>query len=166
MLSIEGTHKNDKIVVSLAGEDLSQLAVKINKSTTLFNAAEVTSLVINAGNGNDRVIVADNVLIPAQIFGGKGNDWLTGGGASDVIYRRASRPYRRVDVAGTLHNAFSDMVLWGGPLAGRPMFGTLPGDQAVTITRQIVREYFDQELLGRESRLLSGSTTIPGVRVH
>jgi Ca2+-binding RTX toxin-like protein len=86
VLSIEGTHKNDKIVVSLAGEDLSQLAVKINKSTTLFNAAEVTSLVINAGNGNDRVIVADNVLIPAQIFGGKGNDWLTGGGESDVIY--------------------------------------------------------------------------------
>jgi hypothetical protein len=87
-------------------------------------------------------------------------------GASDVIYRRASRPYRRVDVAGTLHNAFSDMVLWGGPLAGRPMFGTLPGDQAVTITRQIVREYFDQELLGRQSQLLSGSTSIPGVRVH
>jgi Ca2+-binding RTX toxin-like protein len=86
VLSIEGTHKNDKIVVSLAGEDLTQLSVKINKSTTLFSAADVTSLVINAGNGNDRVVVAESVLIPAQIFGGKGNDWLTGGGAIDVIY--------------------------------------------------------------------------------
>jgi Ca2+-binding RTX toxin-like protein len=86
VLSIEGTHKNDKIVVSLAGEDLTQLCVKINKSTTLFSAADVNSLVINAGNGNDRVIVAQNVLIPAQIFGGKGNDWLTGGGGNDVIY--------------------------------------------------------------------------------
>jgi len=87
-------------------------------------------------------------------------------GASDVIYRRAATPYYRVDVADTLHLDFSDMVLWGGPLAGRPIFGKLPGLQAVAITRQIVREYFDQELLGKRSPLLSGRTTIDGVRVH
>jgi predicted dienelactone hydrolase len=87
-------------------------------------------------------------------------------GASDVIYRRAARPYYRVDVADTLHNDFSDMVLWGGPLAGRPIFGKLPAPQAVAVTRQIVREYFDQELKGRRSPLLSGRVTIEGVRVH
>jgi pimeloyl-ACP methyl ester carboxylesterase len=87
-------------------------------------------------------------------------------GASDVIYRRAARPYYRVDVADTLHNDFSDMVLWGGPLAGRPIFGKLPAPQAVAVTRQIVREYFDQELKGRPSPLLSGRVTIGGVRVH
>jgi hypothetical protein len=87
-------------------------------------------------------------------------------GASDVIYRRAAKPYRRVDVDGTLHNDFSDMVLWGGPLAGRPIFGTLPADRAVAVTRQIVREYFDQELRGQRSALLSGRSTIPGVRIH
>jgi predicted dienelactone hydrolase len=87
-------------------------------------------------------------------------------GASDVIYRRAAKPYYRVDVADTLHNDFSDMVLWGGPLAGRPIFGKLPAPQAVAVTRQIVREYFDQELKGRRSPLLSGRVTIDGVRVH
>jgi dienelactone hydrolase len=86
-------------------------------------------------------------------------------GASDVVYRRAAKPYIRVDVADTLHNDFSDMVLWGGPLAGRPIFGKLPAERAVAITRQIVREYFDQQLRGRQSALLSGRTNVPGVRV-
>lgn len=87
-------------------------------------------------------------------------------GASDVVYRRAARPYVRVDVAETLHNDFSDMVLWGGPLAGRPMFGKLPPAEAVGITRQIVREYFDEQLRGRRSALLSGRTQVPGVLVR
>ena len=39
-------------------------------------------------------------------------------GASDVIYSRSAKPYVRVDVDETLHNDFSDMVLWGGPLGG------------------------------------------------
>ena len=34
------------------------------------------------------------------------------------------------------------------------------------VTRQIVREYFDQELLGARSPLLSGRAPVPGVRVH
>jgi predicted dienelactone hydrolase len=87
-------------------------------------------------------------------------------GASDIIYRRAAKPYYRVDVADTLHNDFSDMVMWGGPLAGRPIFGKRPARQSVAVTRQIVREYFDQELRGRRSPLLSGRTKAEGVRVH
>lgn len=86
-------------------------------------------------------------------------------GASDVIYRRAAKPYIRVDVADTLHNDFSDMVLWGGPLAGRPIFGKRPGSDTIAVTRQIVREFFDQELRDRPSSLLAGKATLPGVRV-
>ena len=78
-------------------------------------------------------------------------------GASDVIYARSAKPYVRVDVDETLHNDFSDMVLWGGPLAGRPIFGPMTALHAIAVTRQIVREYFDQELLGRRSPLLSGA---------
>ena len=86
-------------------------------------------------------------------------------GASDVIYRRAARPYLRIDVADTLHLDFSDMILWGGPLAAR-MFGKVPGERAVAVTRQIVREYFDEQLRGRRSGLLSGREPLDGVRVH
>jgi dienelactone hydrolase len=87
-------------------------------------------------------------------------------GASDVIYKRAAEPYLRVDVAETLHLDFSDMVLWGGPFAGRPIFGKLAPARAVAVTRQIVREFFDQELKGRRSPLLSGRVKVEGVRVQ
>jgi hypothetical protein len=87
-------------------------------------------------------------------------------GASDVIYSRSARPYVRVDVDATLHNDFSDMVLWGGPWSVRPFFGAMTPLQAIAVTRQIVREYFDQELLGRRSPLLSGTAPVPGIRVH
>ena len=83
-------------------------------------------------------------------------------GASDVIYARSAKPYVRVDVDETLHNDFSDMVLWGGPLAGRPIFGPMTALHAIAVTRQIVREYFDQELLGRRSPLLSGAAQSTG----
>lgn len=86
-------------------------------------------------------------------------------GASDAIYRKASK-YIRVDVTETLHLDFSDMILWGGPLAGRPIFGTIAPTRAVEITRTIVREFFDQELMGRASALLTKKATMEGVKVY
>jgi predicted dienelactone hydrolase len=85
-------------------------------------------------------------------------------GASDAIYRRAAPRYYRVDVQNTLHLDFSDMVLWGGPLRSGAL-GTLAPARAAEITRTIVREYFDQELLGQPSPLLSGKATLPEVAV-
>jgi predicted dienelactone hydrolase len=86
-------------------------------------------------------------------------------GASDAIYRRAARPYYRVDVRDTLHLDFSDLPFWKGPLAERGAFGTLGGDRATAVTRTIVREYFDQELLGRRSPLLSRRSSLPEATV-
>jgi predicted dienelactone hydrolase len=87
-------------------------------------------------------------------------------GASDIIYASAAKPYISVAVAGTLHLDFSDMILWGGPLKGRPFFGSIAPTRAVEATRQIVREYFDQTLRGRPSPLLTGKTTAPDVEVR
>ena len=87
-------------------------------------------------------------------------------GASDAIYRRAASRYYRCDVRDTLHLDFSDMALWGGPLRKSGALGTLPPARAVEITRSIVRQYFDQELLGRRSALLSGTAALPEVAVR
>jgi len=87
-------------------------------------------------------------------------------GASDAIYRRAASRYYRCDVRDTLHLDFSDMALWGGPLRKSGGLGTLPPARAVEITRSIVRQYFDQELLGRRSALLSGKAALPEVTVR
>jgi predicted dienelactone hydrolase len=86
-------------------------------------------------------------------------------GASDPIYRRAVSKYYRVDVQNTLHLDFSDMILWGGPLRSGAL-GTLAPARAVEITRTIVREYFDQELLGKPSLVLSGKSAMPEVTVR
>jgi dienelactone hydrolase len=87
-------------------------------------------------------------------------------GASDVIYRRAAKAYYRVDVRDTRHLDFCDMTLWGGPLRERPILGTLAPERVTEITRTVVRQYFDQELLGRRSPLLAGTQTLPEVAVR
>ena len=60
------------------------------------------------------------------------------------------------DVHDTLLADFSDMPSWGGPLSARGTFGPIAQDAALGITRKVVREFFDQELLGKPSRLLAG----------
>ena len=88
------------------------------------------------------------------------------GGASDAIYRRAAHPYYRIDVRDTGHLEFSDMPFWGGPLRERPVLGAMAPARAIEITRTIVREYFDQELSGLRSPLLSGTSVYPELTVR
>lgn len=85
LLSIEGTSKNDKIVVAVAGEFGDQLSVQVNKTVTFFALADVSEIQIDAGAGNDKVSLGADVLVGAHLDGGKGNDWLQGGGGSDVL---------------------------------------------------------------------------------
>jgi dienelactone hydrolase len=84
-------------------------------------------------------------------------------GASDPIYRKAARPYFRLDVRDTGHLEFTDMVFWGGPLRERPILQAMPPARAAEITATIVRQYFDQELLARRSPLLAGTAVFPEV---
>ena len=86
-------------------------------------------------------------------------------GANDVIYTRAASPYYRVDVSDTRHLDFSDMAFWP-TLRERGILGAMPATQVTAITRRIVREFFDQELRGRRSPLLSHAAAIPGVTVR
>jgi predicted dienelactone hydrolase len=87
-------------------------------------------------------------------------------GASDAIYRRAASNYYRVDVKGTKHLDFSDLNFWGGRLREVPALGDIDPTRATEVTRTIVREYFDQELRGKPSPLLSGGRTLHDVTVH
>ena len=85
-------------------------------------------------------------------------------GASDSIYRTAASHYYRADVHDTLHLDFSDMVFWT-PLRQRQALGKLDPVRATAATRQLVREYFDQELRGRPSPLLGRRATLSEVEV-
>jgi predicted dienelactone hydrolase len=85
-------------------------------------------------------------------------------GASDAIYRQAASRFYRADVHDTRHLDFTDMVFWA-PLRERQALGTLDPIRAAAITRQLVREFFDQELRGRPSPLLGRSATLAGVEI-
>jgi hypothetical protein len=87
-------------------------------------------------------------------------------GASDPIYSRAAQPYVRVDVPGTGHLDFCDMAFWGGPLRERPILGSIDPGRATAITRAVVRQYFDQELLGKRDALKSAVAAFPEVTLR
>jgi hypothetical protein len=55
------------------------------------------------------------------------------------------------------------MTFWGGPLRERPVLGSIAPERVTAIARTVVREFFDQELLGRRSPLLAGSEKLPEV---
>lgn len=85
-------------------------------------------------------------------------------GASDIVYKRAASPYYRVDVRDTKHLDFSDMVFWP-TLHDRGITGPIAATRAVALTRQIVFEYFEQELNGKPSPLLNGTRREPELTV-
>ena len=104
VLTITGTAKKDEISVSLSSDGTTYTVKektaknrfkKAKTTTTTFTASEVTSLVIDAGAGNDSVTLRGTRKTPfalaALITGGAGNDKLVGGAGNDTIKRRRRR---------------------------------------------------------------------------
>ncbi len=79
-LLINGSGSDDTITVDAAGD---QITVAINGQTSTFAAADVTSIVIQAGDGND--LLTNNTNLPSTIIGGEGDDTITGGGSGDSL---------------------------------------------------------------------------------
>jgi Ca2+-binding RTX toxin-like protein len=48
--------------------------------------ANTTEIVVAGGNGDDTISLGNAVLPPAQLFGGNGNDALTGGAGADQLF--------------------------------------------------------------------------------
>ena len=82
LLTIEGSHKSDRITITAADTDLT---VTLNKKSFTFAATDVDSIVINGDKGNDWISIDAAVTTAAQIDGGAGNDRITGGGGDDTI---------------------------------------------------------------------------------
>jgi ELWxxDGT repeat protein len=50
-----------------------------------FTAADIESIEVFLGDGNDRAVVASSVSVPAKLDGGAGNDYLKGGRGDDIL---------------------------------------------------------------------------------
>jgi Ca2+-binding RTX toxin-like protein len=82
LLSILGTSKKDRIEVGFEGD---QILVALNGKKSSFAAADVVSLDIDGGSGDDCISLSDTVLLDAVIRGGNGHDKIRGGGGNDTL---------------------------------------------------------------------------------
>lgn len=79
VLTITGSDQADNIAVTKSGSNL-----RVSGVATTFAASKVTSVVVNAGGGDDTVDLGA-VTVSTQVFGGAGNDSLTGGSGKDSL---------------------------------------------------------------------------------
>jgi Ca2+-binding RTX toxin-like protein len=111
-----GTPGNDIISITSG----TSATLTINGQSTTYPAGAVTSVIVNAGAGNDLVTVG-NGLGPAIIHGGSGDDTLSGGDGNDTIFGGAGN-----DV---IQGGAGDDLLYGGlgndTIAGGPGNDTL-----------------------------------------
>src|SRR6266850_2186507 len=86
-LSIVGTNAADQILVR-PSKSLDMLKVGFNGQFSFFKLADVTAINIDAGGGNDSVMIPEigaPIEVPATILGGAGNDSIQGGGGNDLL---------------------------------------------------------------------------------
>ena len=81
-LTITGSNKSDRIIISTDGTNVT---ATLNKQTETIVAADITSITIDGGGGNDKIDVAEEITGSATITGGAGNDRINGGGGADDI---------------------------------------------------------------------------------
>ncbi len=109
----------------------------------LCEASVIAGFEVNAGGGNDSVVIAAKVPVPVTLRGGPGNDKLVGGAGNDKLVGGAGRDIL-VGRAGadSLYGGPGNDRLYGGPgndtMRGGPGHDTLspgPGGKHASVRR-------------------------------
>jgi len=123
-LTITGTKYADDISLSL--KNSSTLKTVINGKETLFSLKKITKIAINAGDGDDAVVLNSSIKIAAIIHGNNGNDTLVGGAGKDSLYGDAGNDALDGGLnSDVLRGGVGDDYLYGGDGTGKD---TLFGD--------------------------------------
>jgi len=85
MLMVVGTNAPDRIAITLDQSSNQIVVLNGNQEAGRFASTDVTSIYLYGGNGNDSLQVASQIMQPAFIDGGLGNDRIFGGGGSSMI---------------------------------------------------------------------------------
>ena len=105
-LLVGGTASNDTIAVNLS-KDTTQLLVVLNKATIgSFLISSVAGIEVHGLAGVDKVTISKKVFLPADVYGGLGNDILIGGSGNDRLFGEAGND----KLTGALGN---DMLVGG-----------------------------------------------------
>jgi Ca2+-binding RTX toxin-like protein len=110
ILRVNGTSGDDQILLSLRASNTNMLEVSLNGTLSSFRVKDVSSIIVDAGDGNDTIKfdetngpisissklygdAGDDTIMGGsgkdRIYGGDGNDWISGGAGNDVIYGEA-----------------------------------------------------------------------------
>ena len=103
VLTITGTSGKDTITLKLLG---NQITLSDDGVVSNFTPASITSILINAGDGNDVVTSDPGIIAPTTILGGPGNDSLVGGGGNDFSAEPAAKT--------TLDGGLGSDTMFGG----------------------------------------------------
>ncbi len=119
IVNVVGTTGNDSIVINQANGQLFVFAFIGEVRVKIFSAQNVQAIFVNAGAGNDAVVLTPSVTIPSTLLGGAGNDVLRGGSARDVVLGGAGDDL-------LVGNAGNDILLGGN--GNDVMFGGAGND--------------------------------------
>jgi hypothetical protein len=78
-----GTSKADDLQLQLGPN--GTLLCKHGCQMSIYSLAMISRVVMVGGAGNDSLKVPSNFLLPVEMYGGDGNDTLTGGAGSDLL---------------------------------------------------------------------------------
>ena len=81
-LQVVGTHGNDRVDINQVGKKLYKVHADFLPGRchfATFDVADVESIRVLLGDGNDHASIADNIDLPVVVDGGAGNDHLNAG---------------------------------------------------------------------------------------
>jgi len=120
VLTVNGTPGIDTIQF---GQSANGITVIANSKTLNANPFKgVGRIVVNAGDGDDRIVLGSGVTVAASVIGGNGNDTIIGGDGADSLFGG--------DGNDNIDGGRGNDALWGG-------FGndTLTGGLGVDVVR-------------------------------
>ena len=85
VLHVNGTADNDSIDVLRVGERVVVFVEPLGTRMTTYDVASLRSITVDAGAGDDSVIIDERIDLPANVTGGAGNDTLVGGAGHDRL---------------------------------------------------------------------------------
>ena len=84
VLTVIDSDDNDTVTITSPAPGQVQV-VSSFFSTQLFDSADVTSIVVSFGDGDDGLLVSADITTTVLAFGGAGDDAMVGGGGSNVL---------------------------------------------------------------------------------
>jgi Ca2+-binding RTX toxin-like protein len=163
VLVVGGSQGDDRIHI-VPGPGGQGIEVRIfEKSSQLLLTqvftAPVDRIVVYGQDGNDRISVANSIMVPAELFGGNGDDTLSGGGGDNVLVGGGGNDVlygglgRNVLIGG----GGSDLVI-GGPRSDLLISGRTDFDPDAAALGAILAEWASADDYGTRIAHLLGTT--------